>query len=170
MNTSKIFSNSNPSLKAAADHVSAVTSSAIETSREKLQEARQIAQKKLEAAGESAGEAMQAARQRIDSVGGKFLRWTRQNPAAALAAFFASGVVVGCALALQRHEKTFDERLREDPVAGLRDALSAVLSPLRERASDTAHSVQSSLGKLVDRAADSTNGHSWGSRLKSFWN
>lgn len=162
-------------LHSAADKVSTATSAAVEAGREKLSQARDVVQQKLESASESASEAMHMAKekmdiakQKIDDAGSNLLQWARENPATALASFFATGFVIGAALTLRRNEKSFNERLREDPVATLRDAVTAALSPLRERIHDAADSAHSKMEKIVDRAA--ANGHSLTDRIRSYWN
>ena len=168
MNPTNPSSPLNPPLQAAADKAAATASSALETGREKLEEARQFAQQKMEVVSEKAGEAMHVARQKVESAGSNLLQWARENPATALATFFASGFVIGCALTMQRHEKTFGERLRDDPSATLRDAFASALAPLRDRVHDASDSVQSAVEKVVDRVA--SNGHSLGSRIRHLWN
>lgn len=173
MNTNPLITASE-SLHSAADKVSSATSSAMEAGREKLAHARDVAQQKLESASETAAEAMnvakqkvEVAREKIDQAGSNLLQWARENPATALATFFASGFVIGAALTLRRNEKSFNERLREDPLATLRDTITSALTPLRERIHDATDSAHSKMEKMADRVA--ANGHSLGDRLRSYW-
>jgi hypothetical protein len=98
------------------------------------------------------------------------LQWTRENPATALATFFASGFVIGCALTMQRHEKTFGEHFHDDPSGALRDALYSALIPIRDRVQGAAESTRSAAEDVIDRMKSGHNGYSWTSRLRSLWN
>lgn len=141
----------------------------MEAARGKLQEVGQAAQQKLESASEKTTEALHVAREKFESAGSQLLQWTRENPATALATFFASGFVIGCALTMSKHEKSFSERFSDDPAATLRDAVYSALAPLRARAHDATDAARSFAEDVVDRATHAANGHSWSSRLRNLW-
>lgn len=167
--TSPSSSSPNP-LNSAADEASAKASGSIEAAREKLQEAGHVAHEKMELVSQKAGEAVHAAREKIEGAGTSLLQWARENPATALATFFASGFVIGAVLAMQRHEKTFGERFHDDPGSALRDAVYAALLPLRDRVQGAAESARSIAEDVVDRVRLPHKGHSWTSRWRNLWN
>lgn len=158
------------SLQSAAEPLLGKLSSGMEAAGEKLEAARDVAQEKLQAAGKAASEGLHVAREKIENAGSTVLQWTRENPATALAAVFVSGLAIGCALMVQRHEETFRERLSADPVATLRKALHSALVPLRDGIHDATDSARSAAGRVVDSLKHSQNGHSWNSRLRDLWN
>jgi ElaB/YqjD/DUF883 family membrane-anchored ribosome-binding protein len=149
-----------------AEQAASKASSAMDTAREKLESARDTAREKLETARDSARETMHVAREKVESAGSSLLQWTRENPATALATFFASGFVIGCALTMSRHEKTFSQRLGDDPVATLREAMQSALGPIRDGIYSAAESAKSAAGDVVDRVSHSRNGHTLSNRLR----
>jgi hypothetical protein len=164
MNTPDPFYPQDPTALPPVEQASAAAHGAIDTAREKLHAAGDVARQKLEAARDSARETMHVAREKVEHAGSSLLQWTRENPATALASVFATGLFIGCALAMTRHERTFGERLREDPVDTIRDAVHAALAPLSVRIHDAADSARSAAGSVADSLH--SNGHSWAKRLR----
>jgi ElaB/YqjD/DUF883 family membrane-anchored ribosome-binding protein len=141
--------------------------SARDTAREKFEAVRDTTREKLESARDSARETMHVAREKVEHAGSSLLHWTRENPATALATVFASGFVIGCALTLGRHhERTFGQRLSDDPMATLRDAMRSALEPLRDGLYSAADSARSATENVVDRVTHSQNGHAVANRLR----
>ena len=153
MNSSDPLNPQQMQIQQTADQAAGALSSTMEAAREKLESAR-----------DTARETMHVAREKCEDLGSSFLQWTRDNPATALATVFASGLVIGCALTLGRHEKTFGERFSEDPADTLHETLMSVLTPLRERLHDAGASARSGAHKAMDSIT--RNGHSWTSRLR----
>ncbi len=157
-------------LHSAADEAAAKASGTVESTREKLQEIGHVAHEKMEVVSQKAGEAVHAAREKIEGAGTSVLQWARENPATALATFFASGFVLGAVLIMQRHEKTFGERFHDDPGSALRDAVYAALLPIRDRVQGAADSARSIAEDVVDRVRLPHKSHSWTSRWRNLWN
>jgi ElaB/YqjD/DUF883 family membrane-anchored ribosome-binding protein len=166
MNTPDPLGPQGSAMQDMAGQAASKASSAMETAREKLESARDTAREKLEAAGQSARETMHVAREKVEHAGSSLLQWTRENPATALAVVFGTGFVIGSMLGMTRHEKTFTQRLGDDPVATLRDAMQSALAPIREGIYSAAESAKSAADTVVDRVSHSRNGHSLSHRLR----
>jgi ElaB/YqjD/DUF883 family membrane-anchored ribosome-binding protein len=160
MNAPDPFSPLNPGFPPPASQQPTPPHTVMETAREKLAEAGDIARKKMESAKETASETMHMAREKVESAGSSLLQWTRENPATALATMFASGFVIGCAFALGRHEKTFGQRLSEHPMDTLREAVYSALAPIGEKLHEAADSARAAGGKAAK------NGHAWADRIR----
>jgi ElaB/YqjD/DUF883 family membrane-anchored ribosome-binding protein len=164
MNTPDPFYPQDPMASPPVQQAAAAAHSAMDTAREKLEAAGDVARQKLGAARDTARETMHIAREKVEHAGSNLLQWTRENPATALASVFATGLFIGCALAMTRHEKTFGERFSEDPMHTLREAVHSALAPLSERIHDAAGSARSAVGSAADSLH--SNGHTWAKKLR----
>ncbi|HEY2574294.1 MAG TPA: hypothetical protein VGH65_09500 [Verrucomicrobiaceae bacterium] len=124
-----------------------------------IQDAVQSAREKLD-------DAVHAAREKMESAGSATLKWVRENPATALAGIFASGLAVGFALARNSREPTFQERLSEEPVRAIREAVYSALAPIGARLHNTLDSARSAAGKAADRFQEEATSGAWGDKVR----
>jgi ElaB/YqjD/DUF883 family membrane-anchored ribosome-binding protein len=134
--------------------------------REAAQQTRDLVQEKYEQVRSSAGQGLAAGE-----------TYVRDHPLPTVLGALALGTLVGFAIGMSRREESLRERLTEDPLNVIREAVIAALSPAADRIHDSYDHARDAAAKAVHSAQRNASGYadSWarslrraGSNLK-FW-
>ncbi|MEZ0385720.1 MAG: YqjD family protein, partial [Verrucomicrobium sp.] len=138
-------------LATARERAGTALTSAKEKTHEVLHTARDRANEAYGVARERTNQALHVAKDKTDVALKQSSQYVRENPLPMLLGALAVGIAVGVAIGRREEQRTFRQRLADDPVHTARDAIYAVLSPIAEKLHDQYDVARSGAQNAVDR-------------------
>lgn len=89
--------------------------------------------------------------------------YVRRNPVPVVFGAFAFGAAIGCLLMMARRKATFSERLADEPLVAVREALLGALAPVVHRVHQGYDSARDGAERAMDRVHRFGPGHAGGS-------